>query len=222
MARTNSLPTAQESYMSLGEPYVPPGADEFVSKVVEVFKSRPRFPLKDFPVIVGCGVYGLYYIGDNPLYRDWLVSEKKRLGTDEVPIYIGKADGKGKRTGNWTPLTLSRDKQLYRRISEHLRSIESASNLLVEDFECRVLVTQPIWAQTVESLLIDEYKPLWNSVIEGFGLHHPGRTRFGQVLSAWDSLHPGRRWYNKMKRKQDPTEIARRVRLEMHERLKVA
>ncbi|MFQ5734007.1 MAG: Eco29kI family restriction endonuclease [Planctomycetaceae bacterium] len=31
-----------------------------------------------------------------------------------------------------------------------------------------------------ESLLTERFHPEWNSVVDGFGLHHPGRTRFGQ------------------------------------------
>lgn len=206
---------------TLGEPFVPPGADELVYSVIEAFKSRPRFPLGDLTKFDGCGIYGFYYKGENALYREWFEFEEKRLGTNDIPIYIGKADAKGRRTGGWMPLLLSKEKQLYQRVFEHAQSIRHARNLSIEDFECRVLVTQPLWVQPTETLLIAEYQPLWNSVIDGFGLHHPGTTRFGQLLSAWDSLHPGRSWSAKMRRKQDPNEIARRIRLEIDARSKL-
>jgi hypothetical protein len=43
-----------------------------------------------------------------------------------------------------------------------------------------------------ESLLIENFKPLWNVLIDGFGIHAPGKGRKKQVQSKWDTLHPGR------------------------------
>lgn len=44
-----------------------------------------------------------------------------------------------------------------------------------------------------KELLIQQYQPVWNMVVQGFGLHPPGAAR---VLprSDWDELHPGRPW----------------------------
>jgi len=47
---------------------------------------------------------------------------------------------------------------------------------------------------TVEAALIRCYKPLWNSCIDGFGNHDPGKGRYRQARSEWDILHPGREW----------------------------
>ncbi len=51
----------------------------------------------------------------------------------------------------------------------------------------------------VEAELIRTFKPLWNSAIDGFGNHHVGGHRFDQVVSDWDTLHPGRPWAEKLK-----------------------
>lgn len=52
---------------------------------------------------------------------------------------------------------------------------------------------------TVEASLIRQYKPIWNSCIDGFGNHDPGRERYNQAKSEWDILHPGRRWAERLK-----------------------
>ena len=44
-----------------------------------------------------------------------------------------------------------------------------------------------------------QYKPIWNSCIDGFGNHDPGSGRYSQAKSDWDVLHPGRSWANKLK-----------------------
>ena len=50
---------------------------------------------------------------------------------------------------------------------------------------------------TVEAALIRLYTPLWNSSIDGFGNHDPGKGRYNQAKSDWDVFHPGRKWADK-------------------------
>jgi hypothetical protein len=50
----------------------------------------------------------------------------------------------------------------------------------------------------VESELIRRHKPLWNSVVDGFGNHDPGSGRYDQAPSEWDVLHPGRPWVERL------------------------
>ena len=50
----------------------------------------------------------------------------------------------------------------------------------------------------VEAELIRGYKPLWNSVVDGFGNHDPGAGRYNQARSEWDVLHPGRFWAKRL------------------------
>ena len=73
-------------------------------------------------------------------------------------------------------------------------------NLNVEDFQCRYLVVDDIWIPLGESLLIRQFRPLWNVVIDGFGNHAPGSGRYNQQRSPWDVLHPGRGWAERLAR----------------------
>jgi hypothetical protein len=68
----------------------------------------------------------------------------------------------------------------------------------LEDFQCRFLVVDDIWIPLAESMLIEIFRPAWNMVIDGFGIHAPGKGRYGQQRSVWDSLHPGRSWAERL------------------------
>jgi hypothetical protein len=46
-------------------------------------------------------------------------------------------------------------------------------------------------------MLIEHHQPVWNKIIDGFGNHDPGKGRYNQQRSAWDTLHPGRSWASK-------------------------
>jgi Eco29kI-like restriction endonuclease len=81
---------------------------------------------------------------------------------------------------------------LFKRLTEHKVSIVATENLKIGDFLCRYLVSDDIWIPLGESLLIESFQPLWNVLIEGFGIHTPGAGRKKQVRSKWDTLHPGR------------------------------
>ena len=87
---------------------------------------------------------------------------------------------------------------LKRRLGEHARSIQQASNLTLSDFRTRYLVVDDIWIALAESLLITQFQPLWNVIIDGFGNHDPGRGRRNQARSDRDVLHPGRPWTEKL------------------------
>ena len=47
---------------------------------------------------------------------------------------------------------------------------------------------------TIEAALIKMNRPLWNSAMDGFGNHDPGKGRYEQARSAWDVIYPGRKW----------------------------
>ena len=83
---------------------------------------------------------------------------------------------------------------LHRRLQEHAESIDAASNLNLPDFRCRWLVLDPVWVGLTEQVLLAQYQPLWNVVVDGFGNHDPGAGRRNQRRSRWDTLHPGRAW----------------------------
>jgi len=139
----------------------------------------------------GVGIYALYYQGDFEAYRP------VALAGCEWPIYVGRAMPAGGRTG-LIGLGEPSGYRLYERLREHYRSVKAVGNLDEKDFRCRYLVVDDIWIPLAERLLIGHYRPLWNGVVDGFGIHAPGGTpggtvgRAGQQKSAWDTLHPGR------------------------------
>jgi len=74
-------------------------------------------------------------------------------------------------------------------------------HLQVSDFRCRFMILSGIEADLivpVEAELIRRYRPLWNTVVDGFGNHDPGKGRYNQARSEWDVLHPGRPWARKL------------------------
>jgi hypothetical protein len=50
----------------------------------------------------------------------------------------------------------------------------------------------------VEAAMIRKYRPLWNTVVDGFGNHDPGAGRYNQARSEWDIIHPGRVWASRL------------------------
>lgn len=152
----------------------------------------------------GAGLYALYYLGDFAPYRP--ISSPDCL----IPIYVGKADPPGARKGITDPGAAA-GPALYRRIADHSESIEAARNLEIQDFRIRFLVVQDIFIGLGEQLLIQQFRPLWNQHVAGFGLHDPGSGRHGSKRSQWDELHPGRPWYSKMTRVQTPAELRTKV-----------
>ena len=48
------------------------------------------------------------------------------------------------------------------------------------------------------SLLIAKFAPVWNTIIDGFGNHDPGRGRYEGMRPRWDVLHPGRQFSEKI------------------------
>jgi hypothetical protein len=47
-------------------------------------------------------------------------------------------------------------------------------------------------------MLIEQFKPVWNRAIDGFGNNDPGKRRATQYKSPWDVLHPGRNFAKKL------------------------
>jgi hypothetical protein len=148
------------------------------------------------------GIYAIYYGGKFPAYRPIA----KSLSRDEraIPIYVGKAVPAGSRKGGYG-LGIDPGDVLFRRLSEHAASIEAASNLNLSDFRCRYLLVDDIWIPLGEALLIQKFKPVWNICVDGFGHHDQGKSRRGQMKSAWDTLHPGRAWAQNVERPNPKT-----------------
>jgi hypothetical protein len=139
---------------------------------------------------VGAGIYALYYSGDLPLYLP--ISKRNSHGKWDLPIYVGKAVPEGARKGEYRP-DAEPGTALWKRLKEHARSLEECENLSVRHFSCRYLVADDIWIPLGEALLISRFSPLWNVLVDGFGIHTPGVGRLKQQRSMWDTLHPGRK-----------------------------
>ena len=127
------------------------------------------------------------------------------LVTNGIPIYVGKAVPPGAHKGNFG-LDTDPGQALYRRLKEHAESIRRASNLNIKDFQCRYLVVDDIWIPLGEALLIAKFAPIWNKIIDGFGNHDPGKGRYQQLRSRWDTLHPGRSWAHKCQERGETSE----------------
>lgn len=139
----------------------------------------------------GAGVYAIYYRGQFPIY---LPLSKKNENTFCQPIYVGKAVPSGWRQGRIISVSTA---ALYGRLNEHARNISQAENLALADFHCRFMVLSGEESDLivpVEAELIRRHTPLWNTVVDGFGNHDPGKGRYNQAKSEWDVLHPGRGW----------------------------
>ena len=151
-------------------------------------------PLSSLERFEGSGVYALYYCGAFYAY-----APLAKANQDEflVPIYVGKADSKGKRKGGFIEDSAT-GYALFNRLKDHKKSIEQADNLLIEDFYYRMLVVDDLWIPLGESLLISKHSPVWNTIVEGFGNHDPGKGRAAGKRPLWDMLHPGRAWADRV------------------------
>lgn len=170
---------------------------ELVKDAVRFFNGTPVHTLPPPETFLGTGVYALYYIGNHSLYNKY--AELNRLSYN-YPIYVGKAVPKGWRQARTSDNAKSQSRELIGRLREHGRNIDISADLSLEDFMCRFVIFEAEGSDmisTIEAALIKFNKPLWNTVIDGFGNHDPGSGRYEQAKSDWDVIHEGRTWANK-------------------------
>lgn len=186
---------------------------EILKDAVRFFHGTPVFPIPPPESFFGSGIYALYYIGTTGIYAK-LGKEINRTAYN-VPIYVGKAVPEGWRQSRNLDSFENKSK-LFSRIKEHAKSIQSAKNLDKNDFRCRFMIFEgdaKNMIAAVEAALIAEKTPLWNSVVDGFGNHAPGKERKTARLPAWDVLHPGRGWTaNMVGERPEVKDIQRRVK----------
>lgn len=176
-------------------PYNPLDKMNLGRSVAEALLLRPVADLTQVGDLVGAGVYAIYYVGSFEPYRP--VVEKNQNGAFEQPIYVGKAVPKGARKGGLA-FDASKGRALRDRLRQHAGSIDEAKNLDLGDFHYRSLVVDDIWIPLGENMMIEQFKPIWNIVIDGFGNRDPGMRRATQYRSPWDVLHPGRAFAEKL------------------------
>ena len=190
-------------------PFNPLDKTNLGNSVAEAMLSQKVMPLANVGQFAGAGLYAIYYTGDFPCYE--LLARRNRGEQYSAPIYVGRAEAEGARKGVSLE-TIRPTNTLSSRLRTHAKSILQVSNLLQEDFSCRYLVVDDIWIPLGESLLITRFSPVWNSLIDGFGNHDPGKGRYNGLRPRWDSLHPGRTWASRCKeRDETPEAIARDV-----------
>ncbi|MEY4589935.1 MAG: hypothetical protein RL497_2011 [Pseudomonadota bacterium] len=169
---------------------------ELVKDAVRFFNGTPVQPLPPSETFIGTGVYALYYTGSHELYRRY--AELNRLAYSH-PIYVGKAVPKGWRQSRVSDAG-AQTKELFSRLKEHTRSIAAGAGLSIEHFSCRFVIFEHEGSDmisTIEAALIKHHRPLWNTALDGFGNHDPGRGRYEQAKSDWDVIHAGRAWADK-------------------------
>ena len=173
-----------------------PAFESVVSEAIEFLEASPTESLPPASKFTGAGVYALYYKGPYPLYQK--IATNNQVGCNQ-PIYVGKAVHPGWRTGRATAEEPT--PALFKRLREHAHSIDQGSELSHHEFRCRFMIldgTESDLVSAVEAQLIRLFSPLWNSVVDGFGNHDPGKGRYQQALSEWDVLHPGRPWAERL------------------------
>ena len=184
--------------------YDPLDYGNLTMNLVRELMTREPKPLPLAERFSGPGVYALFYNGNFEPYS------VIRSPSADQPIYVGKAVPPGARKGG---IELDRaNRALHNRIREHVASINGVGNLQVEDFCCRYLVVVPLWIIMAERFLIDHYQPCWNTCLEGFGPHDPGKGRYQGEKSWWDTLHPGRSWASKLQSVKSRQEALERLR----------
>lgn len=177
---------------------------ELVKDAVRFFNGTPVHILPPPEKFKGTGVYALYYTGEAELYRPY--RDLNRLSYS-APIYVGKAVPRGWRQGRVSDASENQASELFGRLKEHARNIESVQGIDTCDFRCRFVIFEDAGSDmigTIEAALIKLSRPLWNIALDGFGNHTPGAGRFNQSKSDWDVIHPGRGWARKCKGKPRP------------------
>lgn len=170
---------------------------ELVKDAVRFFNGTPVLPLPPPASFLGRGVYAIYYIGSNPLYTRYAVLNRMAY---EFPIYVGKAVPKGWRQSRTSDDAKNQSSELFSRLRQHHGSLKLAPILRTDDFMCRFVIFEDTGSDmisTVEAALIKLNRPLWNTAVDGFGNHDPGKGRYEQARSDWDVIHPGRKWADK-------------------------
>ncbi len=177
--------------------YASPDFEEIIKDTIRFFNGTPVHSIPIPERFHGTGVYALYCIAKTGIYSKFHSINRTAF---RIPIYVGKAVPKGWRQARQLLSTDTRSYELNNRIREHSRSIDLGEGLGKSDFFCRFMILEGKESDligTVEAALIRKYQPIWNTLIDGFGNHDPGKGRYEQAKSDWDVCHPGRSWADK-------------------------
>lgn len=171
--------------------------DKTIQDIIDFFNQTQVCQLPIENRFNGTGVYAIYCRSKSGIYARFGSINRD---TFSIPIYVGKAVPKGWRQARKSSSDQSTSYELYNRIREHGRSISVGEGLDLSDYHCRFIILEGKESDligTVEAALIRSYQPIWNTLIDGFGNHDPGKGRYQQGKSDWDVCHPGRPWAEK-------------------------
>ena len=205
------MPMKEPKFRREDHVYVNSQFSELLKDALRFFHGTPVLPLPPKMPFRGAGVYAIYCIAKTGLYKTY--GEKINRKYYDVPIYVGKAVPAGWRQSRIVDETAGT--ALYSRLRQHAESVKSGKGLSLCDFACRFAILEGETANMIaalEAAIIAEHTPLWNSVIDGFGNHDPGKKRVTGKRPQWDCLHPGRPWALRMTGEEFPvSELRRRV-----------
>lgn len=203
-------------------PFSPADLADLAQVFVRELESRSAVPLGNLTRFTGAGVYAVYYTGAFPHYAT--ISARNANGLFVQPIYVGKAIPPGSRKGQRAAETAGvrpDPTSLYTRLTQHANSIRQVETLDLADFSCRYRLIEADWITVAELLLIRHYQPIWNWVVDGFGLHDPGKGRYEGQRSKWDTIHRGRSWEGKLSQRNPMSETEILARIEQASREEV-
>jgi Eco29kI restriction endonuclease len=185
------------------EAYDPLTYNNLGRSISETLLRRPPIAMDNLPLFNGAGIYAIYYTGEHKLYRAYApLASMHQAAPFNRPIYVGKAEAAGARKGK-RDLEASGSK-LADRLTQHANSIIAAqTSLNIADFYCRYLIVNYVWIPLGETIVINLTDPLWNVVVEGFGNHTPGKGRREGMRPMWDTVHPGRKWADKLPNREE-------------------
>lgn len=205
------MPLVKEDFNREKHVYKNKKFSELLLDAVRFFHGTPVLPLPPNEPFKGAGVYAIYCIARTGIYKTF--GEKINRKSYDVPIYVGKAVPTGWRQSRNIDATSG--SALFGRLRQHAESIKAGKGLKLSDFACRFAILEDETVNMVaalEAAIIAEHSPLWNSVIDGFGNHDPGKRRVTGKRPQWDCLHPGRPWAMRMSGEEFPvSELKRRV-----------
>lgn len=205
------MPIQKHEFKREEHVYVNDRFSELLKDAVRFFHGTPVLPLPLDTPFCGAGVYAIYCIARKGIYKTY--GEKINRTYYDVPIYVGKAVPAGWRQNRIVDEVAGN--ALYGRLKQHAESIKNGKGLSIADFVCRFAILEGETANMIaalEAAIIAEHTPLWNSVIDGFGNHDPGKKRVTGKRPQWDCLHPGRPWAMRMTGEEFPVaELRRRV-----------
>lgn len=191
--------------------HCPPIFGQLMVDAIRFFNGTPVHTLPPPQTFKGAGVYAIYCTAKAGIYQKF-GNVINQLAYN-IPIYVGKAVAGSRQSRNTS--STSTGSALYSRLAQHARSIELGAGLNPGDFYCRFAIFEDAAERmiaAVEAALIAETNPLWNSVIDGFGNHDPGKGRHAGRMPQWDCLHPGRPWAARLQPcEQTPNALKRRV-----------